>query len=106
MGICGPWFERLPHFRMEFTPSSGEELQSEYFLPRQHAFEAFCVIDDLGDDIAPLLHISEIRTIAADNLWMSPCYGQGCVAFHFTWVKDWSGGGGAASEDRGGACTI
>jgi xylitol oxidase len=89
MGICGPWHERLPHFRMDFTPSSGEELQSEYILPRRHAFAAFCAIDRLRDDIAPLLQISEVRTIAADNLWMSPCYKQDCVAIHFTWRKDW-----------------
>lgn len=89
MGIRGPWYERLPHFRMDFTPSSGEELQSEYLLPRRHAFAAFRVIDRLREHIAPLLQISEIRTIAADNLWMSPCYKQACVGIHFTWKKDW-----------------
>src|SRR6266536_1055802 len=71
MGVCGPWFERLPHFRLEFTPSSGEELQSEYILPRQHVIAAFHVVDQLREYIAPLLQISEIRTIAADSLWMS-----------------------------------
>jgi len=88
-GIPGPWYERLPHFRLEFTPSSGEELQSEYILPRQHAVSAFHVIHELRDLITPLLQISEVRTIAADNFWMSPCYGQACVALHFTWKKDW-----------------
>jgi xylitol oxidase len=91
MGSCGPWYKRLPHFRMEFTPSSGEELQSEYILPRQHAIRAFHVVDQLREYIAPLLQISEIRTIAADDLWMSPCYQQDCVAIHFTWKKDWEG---------------
>jgi xylitol oxidase len=91
MGIFGPWYERLPHFRMDFTPSSGEELQSEYIVPRQHAFAAFHAIDQLRDYVAPLLQISEVRTIAADNLWMSPCYKQACVSIHFTWKKDWSG---------------
>jgi len=89
MGVSGPWFERLPHFRMDFTPSSGEELQTEYILPRQHAFAALRVIDRLREHIAPLLQISEIRTIAADDLWMSPCYKQACVGIHFTWKKDW-----------------
>ncbi|HEY3476818.1 MAG TPA: D-arabinono-1,4-lactone oxidase, partial [Anaerolineales bacterium] len=89
MGIGGPWFERLPHFRMGFTPSSGEELQSEYILHRQHAFAAFWAINRLQDHIAPLLQVSEVRTIAADNLWMSPCYQQDCVAIHFTWRQDW-----------------
>ena len=89
MGISGPWHERLPHFRMDFTPSSGEELQSEYLVPRQHAFEALQVIDRLREDIAPLLQISEVRSIAADDLWMSPCYQQASIAIHFTWKKDW-----------------
>lgn len=89
MGVSGPWFERLPHFRMDFTPSVGEELQSEYILPRRHAFAAFCAIDQIRTKIAPLLLISEVRTIAADNLWMSPCYNQDSVAIHFTWKQDW-----------------
>ena len=89
MGICGPWYERLPHFRMDFTPSSGEELQSEYLVPRQHAFPVFRAIDQFREHITPLLQISEVRTIAADDLWMSPCYQQACVAIHFTWKKDW-----------------
>lgn len=91
MGVHGPWLERLPHFRMDFTPSSGEELQTEYLIPRQSAFEALQIIDRLRDRIAPLLQISEVRTIAADNLWMSPCYKQDCIAIHFTWKKDWKG---------------
>jgi len=91
MGVPGPWYERLPHFRLGFTPSSGEELQPEYFVPRSHALEAFRAIYGLRDRIGPLLQISEIRTIAADDLWMSPCYRQACVAIHFTWVKDWDG---------------
>ena len=89
MGIPGPWHERLPHFRMDYTPSSGEELQTEYFVPRQHAFAAFHAIDRLREHVAPLLQISEVRTIAADNLWMSPCYKQACVSIHFTWKKNW-----------------
>ena len=89
MGIAGPWHERIPHFRMDFTPSSGEELQSEYLIPRQHAFVAFQVIDQLSEHIAPLLQISEVRTIAADNLWMSPSYHQDSIGIHFTWKQDW-----------------
>ena len=89
MGMCGPWFERLPHFRMDFTPSSGEELQSEYLLPRPQAVAAFYAIDKIREVIAPQLQISEVRTVAADPLWMSPCYNQDCVAIHFTWKKDW-----------------
>jgi xylitol oxidase len=89
MGIHGPWHERLPHFRMDFTPSSGEELQTEYLIPHQYALPAFHAIAQLREHIVPLLQISEIRTIAADDLWMSPCYKQACVSFHFTWIKNW-----------------
>ena len=89
MGVPGPWYERLPHFRMGFTPSSGNELQSEYFVPAKHAVEAIQAIFKLSDSIHPHLLITEIRTIAADNLWMSPCYHQDSVTIHFTWKADW-----------------
>src|SRR5262249_46075143 len=89
MGNPGPWQERLPHCRLEETPSSGEELQTEYFVPRQHAVEALRVVAGFHEQVAPLLQISEVRTIAADTLWMSPCYKQDSVAIHFTWKKNW-----------------
>jgi len=88
LGIAGPWHERLPHFRLEFTPSSGEELQTEYLLPLRHGTDAFNALCEIADRIAPILQISEIRTIAADDLWLSPAYGDGSVAFHFTWLPD------------------
>ena len=90
-GIPGPWHARLPHFRMDHTPSSGEELQSEYFVARRDAPAAFDALLSLGDRIAPLVQVSEIRTIAADDLWLSPAYGRPSVAFHFTWRPDWPG---------------
>lgn len=89
MGVPGPWHERLPHFRMGFTPSSGDELQTEYMTPRRHVYAAFQAIYALREQIAPLLQISEIRTVAADDLWMSTCYGEDCVGIHFTWIHDW-----------------
>ena len=89
MGVPGPWYERLPHFRMGFTPSAGKELQSEYFVPRQHAVEAILAVERLRDQVGPSLLITEIRTVAADKLWMSPCYEQDCVTIHFTWKPDW-----------------
>jgi xylitol oxidase len=89
MGVPGPWYERLPHFRLGFTPSAGKELQSEYFVPRQHAVEAILAVERLRDQITPHLLITEIRAIAADDLWMSPCYQQPCVTIHFTWKQDW-----------------
>ena len=88
MGVPGPWYERLPHFKMGFTPSSGKELQAEYFVPHQHAVEAIMAIQKMGKAIGPHLFITEIRTIAADNLWMSPCYKQDSVTIHFTWKQE------------------
>jgi alditol oxidase len=89
MGIPGPWCERLPHFRMGFTPSAGKELQSEYFVPRRNAIDAILAVERLRDQITPHLLISEIRAIAADNLWLSPCHMQPSVAIHFTWKQEW-----------------
>ena len=87
MGVPGPWHERLPHFKMGFTPSSGKELQSEYFVPRENAFKALSAINRLGDKWKNDLMISEIRTIKADNLWMSTAYQRESVAIHFTWKQ-------------------
>lgn len=87
-GVPGPWNERLPHFRAEFTPSSGEELQSEYLLPRPYALDALRSLDAIRDIIAPVLQCCEVRTIAADDQWLSPAHGRDSAAFHFTWVAD------------------
>jgi xylitol oxidase len=89
MGVPGPWYERLPHFRMGFTPSAGKELQSEFFVPRRNAVDAILAVERLHDQVSPHLLITEIRTIAADDLWMSTCYRQPSVAIHFTWKPDW-----------------
>jgi xylitol oxidase len=90
-GVPGPWHERLPHFRMNYTPSSGAELQSEYFVPRPNAEAALAAVRGLRDIVTPVLLVSELRTIAADELWMSPCFGQACLGIHFTWKPDWPG---------------
>jgi xylitol oxidase len=81
----GQWSDRLPHFRHEFTPSKGEELQSEFILPLEHAPAAIEAVRGLADMLAPLLFVSEIRTGAADEFWLSPFYRQQSVALHFTW---------------------
>jgi xylitol oxidase len=86
-GSAGPWSDRLPHFRMGFTPSNGDEIQSEYLLPRAHAVPALEALRGLADRIRPLLQTCEIRTIAADRLWLSTAHEQDSVAFHFTWVQ-------------------
>ncbi len=88
MGVVGPSYDRLPHFRMGFTPASGEDLQVEYFVPLDKAVAAAKALRRHGDKLAPLLMIGEVRTIAADDLWMSPCYRQACVAFHFSFKLD------------------
>jgi alditol oxidase len=89
MGRPGPWYERLPHFRMGFTPSSGKELQSEYFVPRRNAVDAILAVERLRDQVSPHLFISELRTVDADELWMSPCYKRPSLAIHFTWKPEW-----------------
>ncbi|MEJ1239976.1 D-arabinono-1,4-lactone oxidase [Chryseolinea sp. T2] len=92
MGVAGPWYERLPHFKMNFTPSSGEELQAEYFVPRDKAVEAiFAVAKNHKEELKSLLFITEIRTIAADDLWLSTAYGRDSVAIHFTLKQDTAG---------------
>ncbi|MFJ4267905.1 D-arabinono-1,4-lactone oxidase [Paenarthrobacter nicotinovorans] len=85
LDVAGKWLDRLPHFRHEFTPSNGEELQSEFLLPLDQAPAALSAVRDLADKLAPLLFISEIRTIAADEFWLSPFFKQQSVALHFTW---------------------
>lgn len=87
-GKPGPWHQRLPHFRLEFMPSSGDELQSEYLVPRDHAVDALTALDGIRHRIAPVLQICEVRTIAADDLWLSPASGRETVGFHFTWIGD------------------
>jgi xylitol oxidase len=86
LGEPGPWHERLPHFRTEYTPSSGDELQSEYLLPREHAVAALQALRSVCDRFTAVLQIAEIRTIAADTQWLSPAYGRDTVGFHFTWT--------------------
>ena len=91
LGVRGSWHERLPHFRLDHTPSAGDELQSEYLVPRERAVDAFLAIHRLRRRIAPLIQVSEVRTVAADHLWLSPMFERDSVAFHFTWLPDWAG---------------
>lgn len=87
-GEPGPWHERLPHFRAEFTPSSGAELQSEYLLPRPAALDALHALDAVRATVAGVLQTCEVRTVAADPQWLSPAHGRDSVALHFTWIED------------------
>src|SRR5579859_1115118 len=88
LGKPGLWSDRLPHFRMGHTPSSGEEIQSEYLFPRRHAMGAIEAVRALADRMRPILMVSEIRRVAADRLWMSMNYEQDSVAIHFTWKRE------------------
>ena len=88
LGVPGRWYDRLPHFRPEFQPSAGAELQSEFLLPVAHAIEALHALAEIREHLAPVLRICEIREVEADGLWLSPCYRQDSVAFHFTWIAD------------------
>jgi xylitol oxidase len=91
MGRVGSWYERLPHFRLDFTPSNGAELQTEYFVPLERGLDAIEAVRTLRREIGPLLQVSEIRTVAADNLWLSPAYHRDSLGIHFTWRQDWEG---------------
>lgn len=84
-GVPGPWWDRLAHFRLGFTPSDGDEVQTEYLVSREHSIEAIDAIRALAPHITPHLLVSEIRTMAGDDLWLSPTYGRDSVAIHFTW---------------------
>jgi xylitol oxidase len=87
-GVPGPWHARLPHFRMEFTPSTGAELQSEYMVPRERALEAIDAVAGVREKILPALQVNEIRTVAADELWLSMNYRRDSLGLHFTWFED------------------
>jgi xylitol oxidase len=88
LGVPGPWHERLPHFRLEYTPSVGAELQTEYLVPAQLGGAALAAVASVRDTVAPVLQISELRTVSADDLWLSPAYRRDSLAIHFTWVDD------------------
>ena len=87
----GSWWERLPHFAIGDVAAKGNELQTEYFVAMEHAVDAIKAVATLADRIQPLLHASELRTVAADKLWMSTCYEQQSLAIHFTWKPDQEG---------------
>ena len=89
LGVPGSWYDRLPHFRIGQTPSIGQELQTEYFVPYDRGFEAVQAVEKLHKHISPLLFVTELRTIAADRLWMSMAYQRASLAIHFTWKPQW-----------------
>ena len=88
LGQLGDWHQRLSHFKLEFTPSVGEEIQTEFFIDRKDAAAAIEALSQLGEEITPLLWITELRTIAADQLWLSGAYQRDSLGIHFTWKKD------------------
>lgn len=85
LGSEGRWLDRLPHFRLENTPSNGDEIQTEYFIPRSQAADAMAAVRAHASAIAPHLLVTEFRTIAADNLWLSGAFERDALAIHFTW---------------------
>ncbi|MCW4458710.1 FAD-binding protein [Microbacterium sp. MPKO10] len=86
LGAPGAWIDRLPHFRLDFTPSNGDELQTEYLVPRTRIGDALEVMRAMHERVAPLLQVNEIRTVPADDLWLSPAYGHDVVGLHLTWL--------------------
>ncbi len=90
-GLPGPWHERLTHFYFKDAWAVGNELQSEYFVAREHAVDAMRAVAKLREGLGPILGVTEIRSVAADQLWLSPSYGQDIVGIHFNWFKNWQG---------------
>jgi xylitol oxidase len=88
LGVAGPWYARLPHFRLEFTPSAGRELQSEFFVRRADGPAAAAAIAELAPSLAPVLQVAEVRSVRADEFWLSPAYERDSIALHFTWLLD------------------
>lgn len=88
LGEAGPWLDRLPHFQLQFTPSNGAELQTEYLLPRTSAVAALREVRAMADEIAPLLLVTEIREVASDDLWLSGAFQTDAVGIHFTWLPE------------------
>ncbi len=88
LGVPGAWPDRLPHFRMDAVPASGDEIQAEYMVPRRNAVPALKAIRELAPMMKPHLWISEIRTVAADDLWLSTAYQADTVGIHFSWRFD------------------
>lgn len=91
MSVPGPWYERLIHMRLKHPLGPGNELQTEYFVPRHRAVDAMRMVEGLRSHLEPILDLTELRTIAADTLWMSPAYGQDIVSIQFNWKNDWPG---------------
>jgi xylitol oxidase len=87
-GVAGPWSERLPHFRLDSTPSAGAEIQSEYLVPRSRIREALTALRAIGSRIDDALLITELRTVAADGLWLSGASERDVVGVHFTFKPD------------------
>jgi xylitol oxidase len=88
LGSSGPWHERLPHFRASFTPSVGDEIQSEFFVPLDRASEVLAAVVERSGELARAVQVMEIRAIAADDLWLSPFRDRETLAVHATWVSD------------------
>ena len=88
LGVPGPWNERLPHFKLDFRPSTGAEIQSEWMVARAEGAAALAALDDLAPEIGAVCQGGEIRTVAADDLWISPSYRRDSACLHFTWIRD------------------
>ncbi|MBX9457716.1 MAG: FAD-binding protein [Rhizobium sp.] len=89
--VAGAWSDRLPHFKMGFTPSNGDEIQSEFHVPRRHGAAAILALAKIRDQLAPMVQVNEFRAVAADDLWMSPQYERDTLSLHFTWLPDEAG---------------
>lgn len=91
LSVPGLWSDRLPHFKMGFMPSNGDEIQSEFHVPRLHGAAAIDALARVREKFAPMIQVTEFRAVAADQLWLSPQYGRDTLSMHFTWLPDQEG---------------
>lgn len=86
--VPGPWHTRLPHVRAD--AELGSQLQTEFFVARRHGPAALEAIAGIGPKLSHLLRdgiMSEIRSVASDDLWLSP-FAEDSLALHFSWWND------------------
>lgn len=90
LGVPGPWYDRLPHGRIGVLTAIGGEYQAEYFVARAKAPAALRAIRAVQAALHPALVVSEIRTVAADDFWLSTNFGEDSVGLHFSMQRDWA----------------
>lgn len=89
MGIPGPWRERMPHFMVEAIGETGDEMQTEYMVGRGDAVAAIRALEaEISEVVRPYILAAEVRSVAADDLWLSTAYQRDTVCLHYATRAD------------------